>query len=219
MKAPQTNSTPRTLVPQGTHIAICYQMIELGTQKESYKGEEKEKYKVMLSWELPYEKMDDGKPMVISREYTFFMGDKANLRKDIEAWRGAKFTEEGAKDFDIEVLLGKPCQLTIVHKTALSSGNVRDEVVSVSGIAKGMQIPAQTNSNKVLSFENWNESAFDSLPKYIQEKITSSPEYKNMKHSEEVAEFPPKDGPGEDFFAPQTDIEKEVKSESETPLF
>lgn len=229
MKAPQTTTTTRTLVPQGTHIAICYQMVEMGTQRGEYKGQVSENYKVRISWELPYEKMEDGKPMVISKEYTFFMGDKSNLRKDIQAWRGADFTNEQAAEFDLEVLLGKPCQVTVVHKTALSSGKVRDEVVSIAGISKGMTVPKQENKNKLLSFENWDQEVFESLPEFIRTKVTESPEYAAMKKSEEIAEFPPKqgeskestseEGPGPEFFQPTTDLEKEVAGTQNEPLF
>lgn len=182
MKAPVGESSSRTLCPEGTHLAICYQMIEIGTIKDQYMGQEKEAHKVRISWELPHETFEhDGKqkPVVISKEYTFFMGDRANLRKDLEGWRGKKFTDEEAADFDIEVLLGKPCQLSIVHKTS-ASGKVRDEVASVVAIVKGMTIPPQTNPNFVLSFEKWDEQKFNSLPTFLQDKIKGSKQYLSM---------------------------------------
>ena len=36
-----TNQTQRELVPVGNHLAICYQMIEIGTVEEIVKNEKK----------------------------------------------------------------------------------------------------------------------------------------------------------------------------------
>lgn len=43
-------------VNPGTYVARCYRMIEIGTIKEDYLGQEKMLQKVMISWELPTEK-------------------------------------------------------------------------------------------------------------------------------------------------------------------
>jgi hypothetical protein len=37
----------------GTHTAICYRVIDLGTQASTYQGKTTQKHKVMLSWETP----------------------------------------------------------------------------------------------------------------------------------------------------------------------
>ena len=83
-----------TPVPAGSHLAVCYRIIDLGTQKVVFQNENKFLRKVMVSWELPDEKMDDGRPFVISKRYTWSMHEKATLRKHLEAWRGKGFSEE-----------------------------------------------------------------------------------------------------------------------------
>ena len=75
--------------PAGTHVAICYRVIDLGTQESVYNGEKKSARKVLISWELPNEEKADGKPFVISATYTWSMHEKSTLRKTLEAWRGA----------------------------------------------------------------------------------------------------------------------------------
>ena len=43
---------------------------------------------------------------------------------------------------------------------------------------KGQECPPQINKTRLLSFEDWNEDLFKSLPEWIQEKIKTSDEYK-----------------------------------------
>ncbi|MHA1379626.1 MAG: hypothetical protein ACTSRG_14730 [Candidatus Helarchaeota archaeon] len=40
---------------------------------------------------------------------------KATMRKFLESWRGKKFTKEELEGFDLQKILGKPCQLQIIH--------------------------------------------------------------------------------------------------------
>src|ERR1700761_8167252 len=118
MFVPAPNESNFAPVPAGTHLGICYRVIDLGTQETNFSGEVKHQHKVMLSWEIPEEKMDDGRPFAISQSYTWSMHEKAKLRKDLEAWRGAAFAAKdfGEGGFDIRNLLDKPCTLSIVHK-------------------------------------------------------------------------------------------------------
>lgn len=95
MHLPQPSDAEFELAPAGTHIAVCYRVIDLGTQETTFKGEVKHQHKILISWEIPDEKMKDGRPFTIGKRYTWSMSEKANLRNDLESWRG-KFT---AADF------------------------------------------------------------------------------------------------------------------------
>ena len=98
--------------PAGVHDAVCALVEDLGFEySEQY---QKESRKVLILWEVN-EAMDDGRPFTIHRRYTLSLNEKAALRKDLEGWRGQKFTEEQLKGFDLEVLRGKQCQLHIIH--------------------------------------------------------------------------------------------------------
>ena len=73
----KNESKPRELIPAGNYIARCYQMLQIGTVEEEYKGEKKMQEKVRISWELPTElkvfKEENGEqPLVISKEYTLY---------------------------------------------------------------------------------------------------------------------------------------------------
>lgn len=169
-------------VPAGTHLGICYRVIDLGTQATNFNGETKTAHKVLLSWEIPEEKMEDGRPFMISQSYTWSMHEKATLRKSLEAWRGMAFTERdfGPNGFDIKNVLGKACTLSIVH--AAKSGSTYANVSSIGKVMKGVTVPGLTNPMIYLwlNSERWDTAAFSQLSANLQAKIMSSPEYMEM---------------------------------------
>jgi hypothetical protein len=165
----------------GTHPAICYRVIDLGTQHSSYKGGEKEQHKVMLSWELKGDDtlMEDGSPMSIHQRYTWSMFDRAVLRQHLESWRGSRFTDAdfGPGGFDVRKLLGVPCLLGIVHEER--NGRTYANVRGISRMPKGMSAGSLVNEPIYLwlSPEGWNQATFEKLSDHIQATIKKSPEY------------------------------------------
>ncbi|MVZ67402.1 hypothetical protein GQF61_16225 [Sphingobacterium sp. DK4209] len=181
-------TTPRELIAEGTYIARCYQMIHIGTVKETIQGDEKTLNKVRIGWELPTElkvfKEENGpQPLVISKEYTLSLHENAHLRKDLKSWRSKDFTEEEVKQFDISVLVGVPCLLTITHKKS-TNGKVYEEIASISNVVKGTTIPEPINTPVTLEYDNWSEDTFNSLPNFIKEKVSQSLEYNHMRNLE-----------------------------------
>lgn len=187
-----TNSQQRELIPAGNYIGICYQMIEIGTVKENIMGTDKILHKVRIGWELPSElkvfsEEKGEQPCVISKEFTLSMHEKSSLRAVLKSWRGKDFTEEEAKAFDITKLLGKPCMINIIHKPGKSDPTkTYQEISSITGIPKGMNIPAQINKTVVLSYDNFDESVFDALPDFIKNKMKESLEYASLKQPEVI---------------------------------
>lgn len=98
--------------PAGVHDAICVFVEDIGHEHSELYS--KFIHKVVICWEVN-EPMSDGRPYMVSKRYTLSLSDKALLRKDLEGWRGQKFTEDQLKGFDLEVLRGKQCQLQIIH--------------------------------------------------------------------------------------------------------
>jgi len=176
----ENNGGNFTLIPAGNHIARCYEMIQIGTVVEKtgiYAG--KETHKVRLTWETPDETHDFGKglqPFLISKEFTLSMNEKATLRKMLESWRGKAFTDDEAKKFDVTKLLGKPCMLNVIHKKS-GAGKDYADISSISTLPKNFTCPDQVNQSRVLSFDDWNEILFESLPDFLKDKIKSSREF------------------------------------------
>jgi hypothetical protein len=105
------NFTP---APEGLWSAVCVDVVDLGTIKQEFKGKVRSAHKCKLVWEIS-EKMETGLRFLVSKWYTVSLHAKANLYKDLCAWRGKAFTTEELAGFDVEKVIGIPCQLVIVH--------------------------------------------------------------------------------------------------------
>jgi hypothetical protein len=141
-------------------------------------------HKVRIGWELPTElkifNPEKGEqPCVIDKEYTLSLADKANLRKDLQSWRGKAFTDEEAEAFDITKLLGVSCMLNIIHVQGKKDPTKTYQAIgSVSPMPKGLLCPPQVNETFVFDFENFDEIKFNTLPDFLKEQIAKTPEYK-----------------------------------------
>jgi len=190
LTAKATSEKQFELAPEGTHIARCIQIVDLGTQSVEFNGEKKEQHKARITWELPSEtrvfKEENGEqPFLVSKEFTVSLSDKANLRKVLESWRGKAFDETELQGFDIMNVLGVPCMLQIIHKTS-KTGNKYAEISSVMKLMKGTNCPSQINASTSLSFEDWNEEVFNGLNDWLRDKIKLSPEYKALREPENM---------------------------------
>jgi hypothetical protein len=154
------------LAPEGNHVAVCYMVVDLGVQQTSFG----EKHKILIGWELVNEPMKDGRPFVISQQYTASLSEKANLRRDLESWRGRKFTKEELDGFDVSNVVGVPCMISVVHSE--SNDKHYANVGSVAGLPKGMDKPTAENKIVAYSLETDEQAMYDLLPGWIQNKIT-----------------------------------------------
>jgi hypothetical protein len=163
-------------VPQGTHVAICNLVVDLGNQRGEYQGVPNIKRKVYVRWELPHERLEwedrDGAkhegPMQVGKQYTLSLHENANLRGDLEGWRGKAFTEEEARGFDITALAGKACMVSIVHSE--KNGKTYANVKSISAMVKGMEKPEKCE-NGCLIYDEDNLGIYDLLPEWLRKKV------------------------------------------------
>lgn len=137
-------------------------------------------------WELPNETFEvDGqqKPFIVSKFYTNSLSEKANLRKDLESWRGQPFEVKELLGFDLMNVLGKPCILSIVHNE-----DGKAKVASVAKVMKGMECPPAVNSPDAFWIDEWDQAKFDSFSDGIKKLILESDECKaNGKPAPSVA--------------------------------
>ena len=75
------------------------------------------------------------------------LSEKANLRKDLESWRGKAFTAEELKGFDIEKLIGVNAMASIIHNQ--SGDRTYANISSISKLMKGLQ-PMATENKRTL---------------------------------------------------------------------
>ena len=166
------------LTPTGLHHAICIMAIDLGHQFHPVYSTEQRK--CLLCYELPDLTIDiDGKPMprVISRIYTLSLNEKAHLRRDLEGWRGRKFTPEELKNgVPLKRLLGVNCQLNIVHNYSEKNQREYANVASVVGLSKGMAKREPAAEMVYFSFDEKMQIP-SNIPEWILNMIMGSTEY------------------------------------------
>jgi hypothetical protein len=120
--------------PSGLQSAVCSAVFDMGEEwSEMYK---KLNQKVCIFWELA-EKMSDGRPYMLSKQYTVSLGDKANLRRDLESWRGKPFTTDELAGFDLEKLVGVNATLNVMHVPGKKDGKIRAQIAGVMPAMKG----------------------------------------------------------------------------------
>ncbi len=176
------SGAPRQNPPAGTHVARAYQIIDLGTHDKEWQGKKRKSHEIRVSWELPDELADFGKgkpePFAVHKTYTLSLSEKANLRHDLESWRGKPFTEQELESFDVCTVLGAPCMVTIIHVE--KNGNTYANVSNVTALPKSMKatMPAPVNPPVEFSLADHDEAVFRALPDFLREIIQASDEWK-----------------------------------------
>ncbi len=171
-------------IPEDLHLAICYGIFDIGTQfNEKW---DKSSHQVILVWELPdcrgeFER--DGKrvnlPRAISKTYTLSLHEKATLRKDLESWRGKKFSEDELKGFDLKKLLGAACQIQVLHNKI--GDKLFTNIATITKAPAGTK-PYPENAPTFFSFEDGMEIPA-STPKWIADKIRASEEFHGLSEN------------------------------------
>jgi hypothetical protein len=172
-------------VPAGSHLARCYRIIDLGSQKTEYMGESKVQRKIMIGWELfgdddngqPLQ-TDDGKPMAIFKNYTLSWSENATLRKDLQSWRNKPWTDAEARRFDLKTILNGYCMLNVIHREV--NGKTYANVATISpvpSLIKQAGLPKPINANQVFTLAEPDMVLFETFGKGLKEKIMNSPEW------------------------------------------
>lgn len=168
----------------GMHHAVCYGIIDLGTQAG---GQFEPKRKVAFLWEVPSERIQfekEGKkhdlPRGISAMFTLSLSTKSKMRPMLESWRGRVFTAEELNGFDLKTVLSANCLINVVHQpgTGANAGKVYANVASVSPLAKGM---AKLKSENLPVFFSLDECKGEitlppGIPDWLKAKIMTSEE-------------------------------------------
>lgn len=140
-RKPESNFAP---CPEGLHHAVCVDVVDLGVLQTTFG----DKHKVRLVWQIEDENPDTHRRFDARKQYNLSLHEKATLRKDLESWRGRKFTDEELKGFDLEKLLGANCQIQVVHDIG-DEGKVYANVQAV--------VPAPKHTPKIAPLDYTRE--------------------------------------------------------------
>ncbi len=169
--------------PTGMIRAVCVFVNDIGTHISQFMGEQTIARKMIVSWELD-EKMTKGeyagKPFMMNRFYTMSLAKKANLRKDLESWRGRPFTDEELKGFDVEKLIGANCYLNLMWNEA----NDKVVIKTITQLPKGVERMIATIKEPSETYLAW-----------IARERAKSTEMQGTPQHADNGEAPPRDDP------------------------
>lgn len=167
------------LVPAGQYSAICYRVVDLGTQEQKDKvGKISHKRKIIISWELD-ERMSEGKRFSQHERYTLSLHEMSTLRPMLESWRGRAFTPEEEDAFDVSKLIGAPCLMQIVHNQ--SNGKTYANMSSIMKLPKGMEPIVMENEKLEFSLADFDQETYDKLSDSLKATIAKSPEFMELQ--------------------------------------
>lgn len=180
-----------TPVPPGMHLARCYRVIDLGTQKTEFQGSIKYAQKVLIQFEVHGE--DDqgkalvtskGEPMTIGKRLTLSLAEKATLRKDLSNWRGRDFTPEELRGFELKNLLGVWAMISVTRSVG-NNGKEYTNIATINPVPPALKkqgLPEGFNPLGIFSIAFPDMDLFETLSEKLKETITSSPEWQSKKN-------------------------------------
>jgi hypothetical protein len=116
------------LPPAGWYQAVCVDVIDQGAVGLSFNYWE---HRVGVVFELD-KLAADGRPFTVSKSYNLTLDETSDLRRHLCAWRGRQFSLEELEGFDLEQMIGVPCNVRITHvgRGMSARANVDDVIMA-----------------------------------------------------------------------------------------
>lgn len=125
--------------PEGQFVGQCVDTIDLGEKVQDFPGTTPYLAATCaLVFRTGEKNEDTGDYIDIAREFTVSMGEKANLRKFLEQWRGKPYTKEQIEaGVPLDKLTGNHGLLTVALRTS-GKGRQYANITACVGIPKQM---------------------------------------------------------------------------------
>jgi hypothetical protein len=124
---------------EGQFVGQCVDTINLGEKVQDFPGTKPYLAPTCaLVFRTGERNPETGEYIDIAKEYTVSMGEKANLRKDLQTWRGKPYTPEQIDaGVPLDKLTGNHALLTVSHRTS-GKGRTYANITAIVGIPKQM---------------------------------------------------------------------------------
>jgi len=182
--------TQKPIPPAGQTLGKCFAVIDLGTQMGTFNGAPKESKQVYMAFELPahravFDTAKGPQVMIVSNEYTFSLGTKANFRKMLDSWFAKPI--EKLDSTRAKKMLGMSAMIQVSHNpdkkdASITYANIAQKGISVFPVPPGTVVDKTTENAPIyFDLDEYTDESFAKVPKYLQDKIIKSPEYKKIK--------------------------------------
>jgi hypothetical protein len=176
----------REVPSSGSHIAVCFQMVDLGTQDTSFGP----RAQVRLSFEPLDEFMADGRPFIVGKNYTFSGHLHSNLRRDIEGWLARPVPDFSR--LDLAERVGAVVVVGLQRATA-RSGRDYARITSLAHPPAGAALRQRSvNPPLILSLRQFDQAVYAQLPEWLRALIAQSPEYQRAIGQGDLLGHPPR---------------------------
>jgi hypothetical protein len=136
--------------PAGVHQAVCVDVVDMGLLEVTFNGKTKTQHKVRIAWQIDEIDPERAERFLVQKRYTLSLHEKANLRKDLESWRGKAFSDDDlSKGFDIEKLIGVNAFMNVVH--VIKGDKTYANVAAIMPLKKGA---AKIEPQKYIRFKD-----------------------------------------------------------------
>lgn len=176
-------------VPPGAHLARCYRIIDLGTQRTSSSAGATHRLEIALQFEVWAEDAngnllvaDDGGPVVISKIYPLSLSENSALRKDLTSWRGREFSPVELRGFALKSILGQWAMMVVAPAEG-GDGDEHSSIISISGVPDEISkagLPPGHHKLAMFTIAEADLDAFATFSKQIRDKIEDSPEWASL---------------------------------------
>lgn len=161
------------ILEAGVYTAYSNALVDLGMQRSEKFQKDVRKFRII--WVICGEEVElngEKYPRTISKEYSFSLGEKSTLRKDLQAWRGQPFTADELTGFDLTNILNKACQLQIIVEE--KDGKHFNNIAGIMALPKGTSVEVPKTGYVFDTYEPETFACYEKLPKFMQERIKQS---------------------------------------------
>lgn len=180
---PQNEAKEHKLLPAKTMTAYLLAIIDFGTQPWSAQYPDP-KRKICFYFEFPTETIEynwEMKPMVsntIMNKLAWTEEKPSNLRNLLSSMTGKAMKDNVLYSFKMEDLIWLPYTVSIKHDTS-KDWRVYANISSVSPAMEWIVIPPLQWKTFIFDMDKSLDN-FEAMPKWMQDKVSASPEYKNF---------------------------------------
>lgn len=131
--------------PDGQFVGQCVDMIDLGEHVHSFAGDDQYiEQRCAIVYRTGQKNPDTGDYIDVNKEFTVSMGERSNLRKHLEQWRGKAYTPEQVKaGVQLDRLTGNHALLTIAQKPNKAGTRTYAEITACVGVPDMMKAACQ----------------------------------------------------------------------------
>jgi hypothetical protein len=125
---------------EGQFVGQCVDTIDLGEKVQDFPGTKPYLAPTCaLVFRTGEKNEETGEYIDIAREFTVSMGEKSNLKKFLEQWRGKPYTKEQIEaGVPLDKLTGNHGLLTVAHRVS-GKGRTYANITACVGVPKQMQ--------------------------------------------------------------------------------